>query len=59
MDAQEIRMRCLEAAQAATKSPAITPPETIVKWASTFEAYVVGPEEPAPTVKAAKTKAAA
>lgn len=51
MDAQEIRMRCLEAAQLATKTPAIGTPDAIVTWAKVFEAFVTG-EEP----KAAKAK---
>lgn len=51
MDASEIRMRCLEVAQAASRSAVPTQPEVIVTWAAKFEAYVVGEK-----VKAAKTK---
>ena len=42
MDKQEIRMRCLEAAQAATKTPSMATPEVIIRWAGQFEAFVVG-----------------
>jgi hypothetical protein len=59
MDRTEIRMRCLEAAQLATKTPqsVTTNPDVIVKWATAFEAFVVGPEAaPAPTVRVAKAK---
>lgn len=44
MDRTEIRMRCLETAQLATKSPAMARPDTIVEWARAFEAFVVGPD---------------
>lgn len=54
MDLTEIRMRCIEVAQAATRSPTVTAPEVIVSWASKFEAYVVGEEKPARAKKEAK-----
>ena len=41
IDPQEIRMRCLEVAQAATKTPAIMRPEPMIEWAAKFEAFVV------------------
>lgn len=58
MEAQEIRMRCLEAAQTATKAHgSVAPADAIVRVAREFEAYVVGePEKPA---KATAKKAAA
>lgn len=37
-------MRCLEVAQAATKTPATVSHAVIVEWASKFEAFVVGPD---------------
>lgn len=49
-------MRCLEVAQAATKTPATAAAETIVGWAAKFEAFVVG-EDAAPA-KTAKVRAA-
>ena len=62
MDRTEIRMRCLEAAQMATKTPqsVTTTPEAVVRWATTFELYVVGPDPiPAATTRAAIRKIAA
>lgn len=56
MDAQEIRMRCLEVAQLASRSAVPTAPEVIVGWAGKFEAYVVG-EQPKPA-KAPKAEKA-
>ena len=50
-------MRCLEVAQAATKTPATAAPETIVAWAGKFEAFVVGPDEAAPAPKPTRLKA--
>lgn len=58
MEAQEIRMRCLEAAQASTKTVgAVAPASAIVERAREFEAYVVG--EPEKPVKTTAKKAAA
>ena len=42
MDAQEIRMRCLEVAQLATRTVQPSPASAIVNWAKEFEAFVVG-----------------
>lgn len=57
MDRQEIRMRCLEAAQAATKTPATVAASVIVEWAAKFETFVVGPDDAPAAPKAAKAKA--
>jgi len=59
MEAQEIRMRCLEAAQASTKTVgAVAPPDAIIARAREFETFVVGDLTPLP-VPTTKTKKAA
>lgn len=58
MDALEVRMRCLEAAQAATRTAVPTSAEHIVGMASKFESYVLGPEpKAAPAARAKKETA--
>lgn len=56
MDAQEIRMRCLEVAQLATRTVQPSPASAIVNWAKEFEAFVVG--DGAKPTKAKTEKAA-
>lgn len=53
MDAQEIRLRCLEAAQAACKAPGTPSAQLVVEFAAKFEAFVIGKPS-----KAAKTEPA-
>ena len=58
MDRTEIRMRCLEAAQLATKTPqsVTTTPEAVVRWATAFELYVAGPDPIPPSATRAAIK---
>ena len=54
MDAQEIRMRCLEVAQAAVRTAVASDPLHIVGVAAKFESYVTGEAQKAPTAARAK-----
>ena len=53
MDAQEIRMRCLEVAQASVRTAVASDPTYVITVAAKFEAFVVGDGKAS---KAAKAK---